>query len=158
MEQKILQFALDFSQEGEARTGGAQGTQSPAARFESRTLAQSLMEAVVSPWNMRRALKRVRAKKGSGGVDGMSVDDLPAFLGEHWPGIRAALLDGSYAPQAVRRVEIPKPDGGVRQADAEADSPLSGGRCDLRWRGDDAGGGYSSRRRAFCAACKHPFG
>jgi RNA-directed DNA polymerase len=115
MEQKILQLALDFGQEGEAHTGGVGGTQSPAARLESRTLAQSLMEAVVSPWNMRRALKRVRANKGSGGVDGMSVDDLPAYLVEHWPCIRASLLDGSYAPEAVRRVEIPKPAGGVRQ-------------------------------------------
>ena len=115
MEQKILQLALDFSQEGEAHTGGVGGTQSPAARTESRTLAQSLMEAVVAPRNMRLALKRVKANKGSGGVDGMSVDELPAYLGEHWPDIRARLLDGSYLPQPVRRVEIPKPDGGVRQ-------------------------------------------
>ena len=48
-------------------------------------------------------------------MDGMSVDELPAYLGEHWPAIRASLLDGSYLPQPVRRVEIPKPDGGVRQ-------------------------------------------
>jgi len=115
MEQKIQQLALDFGQEGEARTGGVGGTQSPAARLESRTLAQSLMEAVVEPRNMRLALKRVKANKGSGGVDGMSVDELSAYLVEHWPDIRARLLDGSYFPQAVRRVEIPKPDRGVRQ-------------------------------------------
>jgi len=115
MEQKILQLALDFSQEGEAHTGGVGGTQPWAALSEVRTLAQSLMEAVVAPRNMRLALKRVKANKGSGGVDGMSVDDLPAYLVEHWLAIRARLLDGSYRPQPVRRVEIPKPDGGVRQ-------------------------------------------
>jgi len=115
MEQKIHQLALDFSQEGEAHTGGVRGTQSCVALSERRTLAQSLMEAVVEPRNMRLALKRVKANKGSGGVDGMSVNELPAYLGEHWLVIRAALLDGSYLPQAVRRVEIGKPDGGVRQ-------------------------------------------
>lgn len=115
MEQKIHQLALDFSQEGEAHTGGVGGTQSWAALSERRTLAQSLMEAVVEPRNMRLALKRVKANKGSGGVDGMNVNELPAYLGEHWLVIRAALLEGSYLPQAVRRVEIGKPDGGVRQ-------------------------------------------
>lgn len=115
MEQKTRQLALDFSQAGEAHTGGAQGTQSWAARSEGRTLAQSLMEAVVEPRNMRRALRRVKSNKGSCGVDGMSVNELPAYLGEHWPETRASLLDGSYQPEPVRRVEIPKPDGGVRQ-------------------------------------------
>jgi group II intron reverse transcriptase/maturase len=115
MELKIQQLALNFSQEGEAHTGGVGGTQSWAALSETRTLAQSLMEAVVEPRNMRLALKRVKANKGSGGVDGMSVNELPAYLVEHWLRIRASLLDGSYFPHAVRRVEIPKPDGGVRQ-------------------------------------------
>lgn len=110
-----MQLTLDFSQEGEARTGGVGGTQSSAAHTETRTLAQGLMEAVVELRNMRLALKRVKANKGSGGIDGMTVDELPAYLKEHWPGLRAALLDGSYLPQPVRRVEIPKPDGGVRQ-------------------------------------------
>lgn len=115
MEQKTGQLALDFSQEGEARTGEVGGTQSWAAHSEPRTLAQGLMEAVVEPRNMRLALKRVKSNKGSAGVDGMTVNDLSAYLGEHWLEIRASLLDGSYVPQAVRRVEIPKPDGGVRQ-------------------------------------------
>lgn len=115
MEQKTRQLALDFSQEGEARTGEVGGTQPWAAHSELRTLAQSLMEAVVAPRNMRLALKRVRANKGSAGIDGMSVNDLAAYLGERWLAIRASLLDGSYRPQPVRRVEIPKPDGGVRQ-------------------------------------------
>jgi len=115
MEQKTLQLALSFSQEGESHTGGAQGTQPWAALSEARTLAQGLIEAVVAPRNMRLALKRVKANKGSGGVDGMSVNELPVYLAEHWLAIRASLLEGSYFPQPVRRVEIPKPDGGVRQ-------------------------------------------
>ena len=92
-----------------------EGLKDWAALSEVRTLAQSLMEAVVEPRNMRLALKRVKANNGSGGVDGMSVNELPAYLVEHWLAIRASLLDGSYVPQAVRRVEIPKLDGGVRQ-------------------------------------------
>jgi group II intron reverse transcriptase/maturase len=73
------------------------------------------MEAVVAAPNMRRALKRVRANQGSAGVDAMSVEELPAYLEQAWPRIRQELLGGTYRPEAVRRVEIPKPDGGVRQ-------------------------------------------
>ena len=63
---------------------------------------------------MLRALKRVRANKGAPGVDGMTVDQLPAYLKRHWPKIRRDLLDGRYQPLPVRRKEIPKPSGGVR--------------------------------------------
>jgi len=73
-----------------------------------------MLETIVSRDNMFAALARVRANKGSHGVDGMTVDELPAFLREHWPSIRQRLRDGSYRPQPVRRVEIPKADGGVR--------------------------------------------
>ena len=55
-----------------------------------------------------------RSRKGAAGFDGMNVDDLPAYLKEHWPTIRAQLLDGTYKPQPVRRVEIPKASGGMR--------------------------------------------
>src|SRR5204862_3843317 len=64
--------------------------------------------------NLKRALARVKRNKGAAGVDAMSVDDLPAYLKEHWPTIRARLLEGSYKPQPVRRVEIPKASGGTR--------------------------------------------
>ncbi|MDI9583547.1 MAG: group II intron reverse transcriptase/maturase, partial [Acidobacteriota bacterium] len=73
------------------------------------------MEAVVAADNMRQALKRVRANKGSPGVDGMSVDELKGYLTDAWPQIRKALLEGTYRPQPVKRVDIPKPDGGTRQ-------------------------------------------
>ena len=73
------------------------------------------MEEVVERENLKEALKRVKANKGSPGVDGMTVHALPDHLKEHWPAIRAQLLSGTYKPQPVRRVEIPKPDGGVRK-------------------------------------------
>jgi RNA-directed DNA polymerase len=57
----------------------------------------------------------VKSNKGSPGIDGMTVEELPGHLREHWPAIRGQLLNGTYKPQPVKRVEIPKPDGGVRQ-------------------------------------------
>ncbi|HPB82535.1 MAG TPA: group II intron reverse transcriptase/maturase [Spirochaetota bacterium] len=72
------------------------------------------LESILSRDNMFAALKRVRANKGSHGVDGMTLDDLPVFLRENWTTIKLKLLSGTYRPQPVRRVEIPKPDGGVR--------------------------------------------
>ncbi len=73
------------------------------------------MEEVCERENCLRALKRVKANKGSPGIDGMKVDELPGYLKQHWPAIREQLLSGTYKPQPVRRVEIPKPDGGVRK-------------------------------------------
>jgi RNA-directed DNA polymerase len=70
------------------------------------------MEEVCERENCKQALARVKANKGSAGVDGMTVHELPEFLKQHWPAIRAQLLSGTYKPQPVRRVEIPKPDGG----------------------------------------------
>lgn len=72
------------------------------------------MEQVVEGGNLRRALKRVRQNKGSPGVDGLTVDELPAYLKRHWPTIREQLLTGRYRPSVVKRVEIPKPVGGAR--------------------------------------------
>ena len=72
------------------------------------------MEAIVERDNLRKALAQVRRNKGRRGVDGMTVDELAPYLKEHWPAIRAQLLDGTYQPQPVRRVEIPKASGGKR--------------------------------------------
>jgi RNA-directed DNA polymerase len=78
-------------------------------------LHDDLMVRVLAPDNLRRAWKRVKANRGAPGVDGMTVDDFAALMREHWPNIRQALLDGTYTPSPVRRVEIPKPKGrGVR--------------------------------------------
>jgi RNA-directed DNA polymerase len=72
------------------------------------------MEVVVTRDNLRKALAQVRRNKGAPGLDGMSVEALAAHLKDHWPEIRAQLLDGTYRPQPVRRVEIPKATGGTR--------------------------------------------
>ena len=72
------------------------------------------MEAVRQPGNLKKALVHVRRNRGAPGVDGMTVGELGAHLRSHWPEIRSRLLDGTYEPQPVRRVEIPKASGGVR--------------------------------------------
>ena len=77
-------------------------------------LHDELMGRIVDPANMRRAWKRVKANQGAPGVDGMTLEDFPAFARLHWLTIRQALLDGTYQPQPVRRVSIPKPHGGER--------------------------------------------
>lgn len=74
-----------------------------------------LMEKVIERSNLKKALERVESNKGAPGVDNMQVDGLRPYLETHWPDIKQALLDGTYKPAPVRRVEIPKPDGGVRQ-------------------------------------------
>jgi retron-type reverse transcriptase len=73
-----------------------------------------LLEEILSRENMQAAYRRVKANKGSHGIDGMSIEALPEFLKENWQEIRDKILKGEYRPQPVRRVEIPKPDGGVR--------------------------------------------
>jgi RNA-directed DNA polymerase len=79
------------------------------------TLHDNLMERVVASGNLHRAWKQVKANRGAPGIDGMSIDEFEAFAQVHWPAIRQALLDDTYRPQPVRRVEIPKPHGnGVR--------------------------------------------
>ncbi len=83
--------------------------------YESPAETERMMEEVCEKENCREALRRVKANKGSPGVDAMSVDELPGYLVQHWPEIRAQLLSGTYRPQPVKRVEIPKPDGGRRK-------------------------------------------
>src|SRR4030081_3664541 len=73
------------------------------------------MEEVCERENCKQALRRVKANKGSLGIDGMTVEELSGHLKEHWPTIREQLLSGTYTPQPVKRVEIPKPDRGVRK-------------------------------------------
>ena len=86
-----------------------------SAGRKARPIAEQLMEEVCGRENCKQAWKRVKANKGSAGVDGMTVQQLPEYLRQHWPAIREQLLSGAYKPQPVRRVEIPKPDGGVRK-------------------------------------------
>lgn len=101
---------------GEARSAAAQETEARAARacLERPAAVGPSMEAIVERENLKKALAQVKRNKGAPGIDGMSVDDLASYLKEHWPTIRAQLLDGTYKPQPVRRVEIPKASGGTR--------------------------------------------
>ena len=114
-----LQMVLAFTEEGrsEAPTAPREGTDSITAkcRTESPAREEQLMEEVCGRENCQQALRRVKANKGSPGIDGMRVEELAGYLKQHWPAIREQLLGGNYAPQPVRRVEIPKPDRGVRQ-------------------------------------------
>lgn len=73
-----------------------------------------LLEEILSRDNMKLALKRVKAKKGAGGADGIDIKEIDAYLIENWVEIRDRIRRRKYKPQAVRRVEIPKPNGGVR--------------------------------------------
>ncbi|WP_242469620.1 hypothetical protein [Rhabdochromatium marinum] len=75
-------------------------------------LHDDLMERVLDSESVRRAWKRVKANPGAPGVDGMGIEDFTEFARSNWPEIRQALRDGDYHPQPVRRVSIPKPNGG----------------------------------------------
>jgi RNA-directed DNA polymerase len=94
-----------------------EGTETLTAKREAESMANSkpLMEAVCERKNCRQALARVKSNKGSAGIDGMTVEQVPDYLKKHWPTIREQLLNGTYKPQPVKRVEIPKPDGGMRK-------------------------------------------
>jgi RNA-directed DNA polymerase len=86
-----------------------------AERRAESPATEQWREEVCERENCKQALRRVKANKGSPGIDGMTVEQLPGHLKEHWPAIREQLFSGTYTPQPVRRVEIPKPDGGVRK-------------------------------------------
>jgi RNA-directed DNA polymerase len=73
-----------------------------------------LLERIISGGNMRRAFKQVMLNKGSGGVDGIEIEGFKSQVEKEWPGIKAEILEGSYMPKSVRRVELPKPEGGTR--------------------------------------------
>jgi len=111
------QLSLAFATEGrsEALKTSSEGTETFMREAQSLAKTERLMEEVIERENLKEALKRVKANKGSPGVDGMTVGELPDYLKRNWAAIREQLLGGAYKPQPVRRVEIPKPDGGVRK-------------------------------------------
>jgi len=113
--QRLLAFMAESRDE--VPTAASGGTEPSVAKREPESLAtiEQLMEEVCQRNNLEEALKRVMANKGSPGVDGMTVRKLPDYLRVQWPTIRQQLLSGTYKPQPVKRVEIPKPDGGVRK-------------------------------------------
>jgi RNA-directed DNA polymerase len=89
--------------------------EAPRPRLEAEDTGAGLLQAVLARENMRQAWKRVRANKGAAGIDGLGIDETMERLVWEWPMLREQLLRGTYRPQPVRRVTIPKPDGGQRE-------------------------------------------
>ena len=114
-----VQRELDFSSlpAGEACEARREETESPSTIHDPESPASTnrLMEEICERENLKQALRQVKANKGSAGVDGMTVGGITGYLKQHWSVIREQLLRGTYEPKPVRRVEIPKPDGGVRK-------------------------------------------
>ncbi|MBV9723668.1 MAG: group II intron reverse transcriptase/maturase, partial [Gammaproteobacteria bacterium] len=110
-------LSLSTGTRGEAPKTAAREAEACAARADIESRAVPVgpsMEAIVERENLRKALAQVKRNKGAPGIDGMSVETLAGYLKEQWPTIRDQLLDGTYKPQPVRRVEIPKASGGKR--------------------------------------------
>jgi RNA-directed DNA polymerase len=111
-----IQLRLDFSSAptGEARQAGREDIESLSVVSEPERPANTcrIMEDACERANLKEALRQVRGNKGSAGIDRMTVDQLGDYLKQHWPAIREQLLNGTYEPKPVRRVEIQKPDGG----------------------------------------------
>src|SRR6202040_120833 len=116
LEQEVLAFPVESRRD--APKAAVKGTETLMAKHMSESLAgtERLMEEVCELGNCKQALQRVKANKGSPGVDGMTVDELPEYLKQQELEIGEQLRSGTYQPQPVRRVEIPKPDGsGMRK-------------------------------------------
>ena len=111
-----MELAFQAENRGETPTAAAGRVEADMAKRanESPAVMERRMEEVCAKENVKKALKQVLRNKGAPGVDGMTVYALPKYLAEHWPGLREQLLNGAYKPQPVRRVNIPKPDGGMR--------------------------------------------
>jgi RNA-directed DNA polymerase len=109
------QLELPFEGRGEAPSVERSVEAATATKGSGHLGGAELMERVLSRPNLKAALKRVKSNRGSPGIDGMTVEELPAYLRSHWPQIRARLLAGTYQPQAVRRHQIPKSGGGMRE-------------------------------------------
>lgn len=105
------------------RSGGRQGEalsepgsdEATCPRCDAQSTGPGLLEAALARENLQRAWKRVKANKGAAGADGLSIEATAAHLRTSWPGIRERVLAGTYRPMPVRRVTIPKPDGGERE-------------------------------------------
>ena len=114
-----LRLAFMEEERGESSTASTEGTEPHAATTNPRDPMRlnSLMEAVLDPKNLNRAYRKILSNRGARtpGVDGMTVAQLKAYVQKHWPKIEAQLRAGEYRPHPVKRVEIPKPGGGVRK-------------------------------------------
>ena len=115
-----MQEVRDDGQKPHSQCRGMRGELAHDSKAQHRALnqdeatTQDLLQAVLSRDNLARAWKRVKSNKGAPGIDGVTTLDWPAQAREHWPAQREQIEGGRYRPQPVRRVEIPKPDGGRR--------------------------------------------
>ena len=111
-----LELAFGEGITSEARSLSSEGTEASVAKCSAESLApeEQWMESICQRENLWQALKRVKRNGGSPGIDGMTVDELPGYLKQHWLEIREQLLSGTYQPQPVRRVYIPKANGKLR--------------------------------------------
>jgi RNA-directed DNA polymerase len=116
-QEKQLRLAFETERREDRRAAAPEGAEPPVAAREPESPATigPRMEEVCERENLKRALHRVKANHGSPGIDGMTVEELPDYLRTNWPRHREELLRGRYRPSPVRRVEIPKPHGGVRK-------------------------------------------
>ena len=118
-ERQKNQHELAFEEErrGEAPRPPQEGIESTTAGLgtESQANTDRLIEEACEKGNLKEALRRVKANAGAAGIDGMSVKGLPGYLRENWSRLKEQLYAGTYKPQAVRRVEIPKAGGGTRK-------------------------------------------
>jgi RNA-directed DNA polymerase len=103
----VRQRELPLDDPGDEATTGTRGEDAPVEGTD-------LLERVLEPHNLRRALHQVSRNQGVPGIDGMTVDALEEHLRTHWPTLRAALLESTSAPQPVQRAAIPKAGGGTR--------------------------------------------
>ncbi|HWR71819.1 MAG TPA: group II intron reverse transcriptase/maturase [Nitrospirota bacterium] len=111
-----LEMAFTTTIRGEAPKTVGEGTEPSTVKSATeRPATERLMEEVCERENLNKALRKVRSNQGSPGIDGMTVDKLRDHLIDHWPAIRKQLIAGKYKPSAVKRVTIPKPDGGERK-------------------------------------------
>jgi RNA-directed DNA polymerase len=118
---QVINDLTDVNSHGEAGRGGTRAfspvvQQIPKVSARPEDLAANLMEKICSKANLNQAYKRVKSNKGAPGIDGMSIDEMASFIGQHKEQLIQSLLDGSYQPKPVREVEIPKPgDQGTRK-------------------------------------------
>jgi RNA-directed DNA polymerase len=112
-----MKMAFMERRESEAQAPAREGTEALIATREDESLTRSeeLMEEICERENLKRAMKRVKENKGAPGIDGMKVEELPGYLKRRWPEIKEQLLSSKYQPKPVKRVEIDKPEGGIRK-------------------------------------------
>jgi RNA-directed DNA polymerase len=111
-----LELSSQKTSRGESHGRQVRGERNAAGSGRKRqTTFARLMEEICRPANLKRALERVKSNKGSPGVDGMTVKELPGFVWKHWGSLRTDLLRGKYKPRPIKRQLIPKPGGGMRK-------------------------------------------